>query len=143
MTDFPMKGDDQAITLRNSNHPQFDRAFAESLKEDHPSIWDAGGNIRGNDAFVLWGRAREGSQTPAVLDWIKEREAWAARHFEDGAQFPGDEPTNSNIAGVVAAIKWGVILRIGESTMKKAVRDLIKKTEDRASVGGVDGFTRP
>ena len=54
-----MKGDDQAITLRNSNHPQFDRAFAESLKEDHPSIWDAGGNIRGNDAFVLWGRARE------------------------------------------------------------------------------------
>ena len=89
---------------------------------------------------MLWGRAREGSQTPAVLDWIKEREAWASRHFEDGSQFPGDEPTNSNIAGVVAAIV-GVILRIGESTMKKAVRDLIKKTEDRASVGGVDGFT--
>ena len=141
MTDFPMKGEDQAITLRNSNHPQFDRAFAESLKEDHPSIWDAGGNIRGNDAFVLWGRAREGSKTPAVLDWIKEREAWAARHFEDGRQFPQDEPTMSNIAGVVAAMKWGVILGVGESVMKTAVRDLIDKTEDRASVGGVDGFS--
>ena len=54
MTDFPTKGEDQAITLRNSNHPQFDRTFAENVKEDHPTIWDAGGNIRGNEAFTLW-----------------------------------------------------------------------------------------
>lgn len=141
MTDFPTKGEDQSITLRNSNHPQFDRAFAENLKADHPDIWGAGGNIRGNDSYVLWGRAREGSDTTTVLDWIKEREAWAARHMGDGSQFPEDEPTMSNIAGVVAAIKWGVILAIGESTMKKAVRDLIAKREDRASVGGVDGFS--
>ena len=141
MTDFPTKGEDQSITLRNSNHPQFDRAFAENLKADHPDIWGAGGNIRGNDSYVLWGRAREGSDTTTVLDWIKEREAWAARHMGDGSQFPEDEPTMSNIAGVVAAIKWGVILAIGESTMKKAIRDLIAKREDRASVGGVDGFS--
>ena len=92
MTDFPNQGDDQAITLRNSEHPQFDRAFAESIQQDHPDIWDAGGNIRGNDAFVLWGRAREGADTETVLDWIKEREAWAARHLGDGSQFP--QPMN-------------------------------------------------
>ena len=133
MTDFPTKGEDQSINLRNSNHPQFDRAFAEDLKADHPDVWGAGGNTRGNDAFVLWGRAREGSDSAAVLDWIKEREAWAARHMGDGSQFPEDSPTMSNIAGVVAAIKWGVILAIGESAMKTAVRDLIAKGYDRTT----------
>ena len=132
MTDFPNQGDDQAITLRNSEHPQFDRAFAESIQQDHPDIWDAGGNIRGNDAFVLWGRAREGADTETVLDWIKEREAWAARHLGDGSQFPADEPNLSNIGGVVAAMKWGVILDIGEDTMKTAVRDLIEKQDARS-----------
>ena len=38
----------------------------------------------------------------------------------------------ANIAGVVAAMKWGVILEIGEGTMKDAVRELISKEEDRA-----------
>lgn len=141
MTDFPTKGEDQAITLRNSNHPQFDRTFAENVKEDHPTIWDAGGNIRGNEAFTLWGRARQGDDANSVIEWIKERESWAARHAGDGRQFPGDTPTMSNIAGVVAAMKWGVILDIGESTMKTAIRDLIEAQENRASVGGVDGFT--
>ena len=110
MTNFPNKGDDKSVSLRNSEHPQFDRAFAEKLKSEHPDIWKAGGNIRGNEAFNLWGRAREGDDAKAVLDWIQEREAWAARHYKDGAQFPADQPTKSNIAGVVAAIKWGVVL---------------------------------
>ena len=68
--------------MRNSNYPQFDYRFAKNLKEVGvgKQIWKAGGNIRGNEAFMLWGRAREGSESPAVLKWIKEREAWAARH---------------------------------------------------------------
>ena len=63
-----------------------------------------------------------------MLDWIKEREAWAARHAGDGE----NHQTLSNIAGVVAAMKWGVILDIGESAMKDAVMELVKKRE-RAS----------
>ena len=66
-----------------------------------------------------------------MLDWIKEREAWAARHAGDGSQFPGESPTLSNIAGVVAAMKWGVILDIGESAMKDAVMELVKKREGK------------
>ena len=38
----------------------------------------------------------------------------------------------ANIAGVDAAMKWGVILEIGEGTMKDAVRELISKEEERA-----------
>ena len=101
MTDFPTQGEDQKVSLRNSNWPQFDYGYAEQLKEEHPTIWGAGGNIRGNEAYLLWEKARDGAETDGVLDWIKEREAWAARHAGDGSHFPGDEPTLSNIAGVV------------------------------------------
>ena len=143
MTDFPTKGDDKAVSLRNSNFERFDRAFAERLKANEPNIWGAGGNIRGNDAFKLWERAIDGDDAKAVTDWIREREAWAARHRKDGKQFPGDTATKSNIAGVVAAIKWGVVLDIGEKVMKDAVREAVANQRDgqRATVGGVDGFS--
>lgn len=132
-TDFPKKGDDLKISLRNSEYPQFDRDFAENIKEFNPEVWDAGGNVRGNDAFVLWGRARDGSETEGVLDWIKEREAWAARHFGDGEQFAGGdlEPNLSNVGGVVAQIKWGVIGNLGEQVMKDVILELVKKLEGK------------
>lgn len=130
MTDFPTKGDDKAVSLRNSNFQRFDRAFAERLKANEPNIWGAGGNIRGNDAFKLWGRAIDGDDAKAVTDWIREREAWAARHRKDGKQFPGDNATKSNIAGVVAAIKWGVVLDIGQKVMKDAVREAVANQRD-------------
>ena len=134
-TNFPKAGDDKKISLRNSQYPQFDYDFAKNLKEVGvgKQIWKAGGNIRGNEAFMLWGRARDGSTTPAVLDWIREREAWAARHMRDGNHFAeGDEPNMSNVAGLVAQIKWGVInKRLGEQGMKDVILELTKKLEGR------------
>ena len=56
-TDFPKKGDDKKISLRNSNYPLFDRNFAASIKEDDPKIWKAGGNIEGNNSYRLLLRA--------------------------------------------------------------------------------------
>ena len=131
LTNFPKRGEDKKISLRNSQYPQFDYGFAKDVK-DSPigkEIWKTGGNIRGNEAFVLWGRAREGSETPAVLKWIKEREAWAARHFRDGQKFKDGktEPNLSNVAGVVAQIKWGVIGTLGQQGMKDVVLELDKK----------------
>jgi len=130
-TDFPQKGDDLKISLRNSEYPQFDREFAENIKEFNSEVWALGGNVRGNDAFRLWGRARDGDEADSVLDWIKEREAWAARHFEDGAHLSSDEPNKSNVAGVVAQMKWGVIGTLGEQGMKDAILELIKKLEGK------------
>tara|TARA_R100000773_G_scaffold1465_3_gene2157 strand:- start:1451 stop:3562 length:2112 start_codon:yes stop_codon:yes gene_type:complete len=134
VTNFPKAGDDKKISLRNSNYPQFDYEFASNVKNDGPKdIWKAGGNIRGNEAFMLWSRARQGSETPAVLDWIKEREAWAARHFRDGQAFRdgSKEPNLSNVAGVVAQIKWGVIGNLGEQGMKDVILELTKKLEGK------------
>ena len=132
-TNFPSEGDDLKISLRNSEYPQFDRQFAENIKEFNRDIWALGGNVRGNDAFRLWGRARDGDETNAVLNWIKEREAWAARHFGDGEQFSdGDlEPNRSNVAGIVAQMKWGVIGNLGEQGMKDVILELVKKLEGK------------
>ena len=132
MTNFPTKGEDKKISLRNSNHPQFDFDFASNVKEQTPEIWKAGGNIRGNEAFKLWERARDGDDSPSVLEWIKEREAWIARHFEDGKQFEGDtEPNLSNIGGVVAQMKWGTIGVLGEQGMKDVILEMTKKLEGK------------
>jgi len=133
ITNFPKRGDDKKISLRNSNYPQFDYEFSSNVKDGNEDIWRAGGNIRGNEAFMLWSRARQGSETPAVLDWIKEREAWAARHFRDGRQFSDGslEPNLSNVAGVISQLKWGVIGTLGEQGMKDVVLELTKKLEGR------------
>lgn len=119
LTDFPKKGDNKKISLKNSEYSQFDYSYAKKIKESYPKIWKKGGNIRGNDAFDLWGKARGNSQSNAVLDWIDEREAWAARHYKD-----------KNINGVVAAMKWGVVISRGESYMKELIDKEIKKLED-------------
>ena len=134
-TNFPESGDDQKISLRNSRYKQFDYEYVLDLKNNHKKIWSAGGNIRGSDAFTLWGRARQGSETQGVLDWIKEREAWAARHsVNDGNAFVGTdkEPNVSNVAGIVALMKWGVVNpKLGTGGMKKIINELKRKLADR------------
>ena len=134
-TDFPKKGDDKKISLRNSNYPVFDKRFAAGLKENNPEIWKAGGNIEGNRSFRLLMKALDGDETPEVLEKIKEREAWIARHFEDGKQFKsGDKPARpSNIAGVVAQIKWLSIGTLGERVMKDVILEAIKYLELKES----------
>ncbi len=133
ITDFPKAGGDKKVSLRNSEYPQFDYDFAVGLKENNNDVWRMGGNIRGNEAFEFWTKAREGQETEGTIDWIREREAWAARHFEDGAQFKdGDlEPNASNIGGVIAQIKWGVVGTLGEQGMKDVVLEMVKKTEGK------------
>ena len=139
ITNFPRAGDNKKISLRNSNFPQFDYQFAKALADDNSAngrkIWGAGGNIRGNDAYRLWTQARDGKETPAVLSWIKEREAWSARHtVVDGNQFVGNklEPNLSNIAGVVALMKWGSVNpKLGVQGMKDVILEVTKKLEDK------------
>ncbi len=136
-TNFPEKGDDKKISLRNSNFPQFDYKFAKAMKDNTPKIWRAGGNIRGNEAYEFWTKARNGQETEGVTKWIKEREAWASRHFRDGKQFKDDptlQPNMSNVAGVVAQIKWGVIGTLGEQRMKDAILELTKKQEGKKNI---------
>ena len=134
-TNFPKRGDDKKISLRNSEYPLFDREFAKTIKEEHPEIWRAGGNIEGNRSFrLLIDHLDNGNDSTTVLNKIKEREAWSARHFRDGSAFkdPSKSPNLSNIAGVVAQMKWLTIGTLGEQGMKDVVMEVVKKREDKS-----------
>ena len=135
-TDFPKAGDDKAVSLGNSGFEVFPHTYARELKRDFPQIWNAGGNIRGNEAFELWKRAERGVESEAVLDWIREREAWSARHFEDGAQFRDKEltPNRSNVAGIVAQVKWGTVGTLGRARMIEVLDELKERQEERATL---------
>lgn len=132
-TDFPTEGDDREVMLENSQYDEFDREFAEMVDEQYPEVWDAGGTNDADRAFRMWGRARNGSSSDAVKEWIRTREAWAARHFQDGGQFGEDDapsPNLSNIAGVVAQMKWGVVGTLGMDGMKAVINQVIEKREN-------------
>ena len=135
-TDFPKAGDDKAVSLGNSGFEVFPHTYARELKRDFPQIWNAGGNIRGNEAFEIWKRAERGVESEAVLDWIREREAWSARHFEDGAQFRDKEltPNRSNVAGIVAQVKWGTVGTLGRARMIEVLDELKERQEERATL---------
>ena len=67
------------------------------------------------------------------MKWIKEREAWGARHYRDGQKFKDGSvsPNLSNVAGVVAQMKWGVVGNLGMQGMKDVILELTKKLEGR------------
>ena len=134
-TNFPKAGDDEKISLRNSNYPRFPLDFAIAMKDNTPKIWGAGGNIEGNRSFrLLRDHIENDNDSETILKKIKEREAWASRHIEDGNQFASGnkEPNLSNVGGIVAQIKWLVVNpKLGVQGMKDVILELTKKLEGR------------
>lgn len=121
-----------APDLADSEYSQPPIGYARTIRDDYPEIWAAGGETRGNEAFELWSRFRAGDRADEVLAWVSEREAWAARHFGNGDAFVGDSaevPTLSNIGGVVAWLKWGVIGQLGWPKMRELL-DTLKGEDD-------------
>jgi len=128
ITNFPRSGDNQKISLSNSQYKQFpDFKYVKDLKENYPTIWrraGTGGNpptsFTGNDAFNRWSAYKSGDRSPAVLSWVKRRERFMNRH-------KGDNRLN----GAIAAMKWGGVLNIGVPAMKKLVNEQKKKVDAR------------
>jgi len=123
LTNFPERGDNELITLRNSQWELFDPSFAAMIKEKHPDIWRLGGNIRGNSQYRKLSQALGKSSddlSDTLKNAIKLREAWVARHYRD-----------FRIAGVIAQIKWLAVGSRGEKYMKDLVKEEIRKRRDR------------
>lgn len=138
VTNFPENGDDDEPTLQNSKHDTPDAEFVESIRENNEEIWNAGGNQRGNDSYEMWRRYQDGERSDAVKGWLYVREDWGDRHGDDGAQLnneDGPEPVPSNIGGVVAQIKWGVVPSgqgtLTEQQQKDALLAAIKTAEGK------------
>ena len=132
-TNFPAAGDDDTVSLRNSEYDVFDPEFAERIKLEHPEIWRAGGNIKGNEQFKkLRPIALDGgkAETRGEEEAVRLREAWAARHFED-----------YRLAGVVAQMKWLVVGSRGESYMKDLINEAIDKADTEKAAKWISGTT--
>lgn len=97
-----------------SKYREFPRALAEQVRQEYPALWakhGTGGNpptaFTGDHAYMLWGLWLAGDTSPEVRDWaLRRREAYATRHRSDFRK-----------GGVIAAIKWGVVLPIGVPAM--------------------------
>ena len=123
-TNFPKRGDDRKVSLRNSDYGVFDPDFAEDLRTNWPEIWKRGGNILGNTQYrrlkpvVERGGAVE---TTTEEQAVRLREAWSARHFGD-----------HRLPGVVALIKWFTVGEIGELEMKAVIRAEKQRLQKRS-----------
>ena len=126
ITDFPTKGDDKKVSLRNSNYDLFPVDYAYKIKLEYPSIWREGGNIEGNAQFRRLKPIAENYGVPkstTQIQAIRKREAWAARHIRD-----------FRLAGTVAQMKWLVVGEKGLSHMKKLIQDEIDKMEKQKMI---------
>lgn len=130
-TNFPSRGDDQTISISNSKFKQFpDYNYVKNLKEDWPEIWrraGTGGNpptsFTGNDAFNRWTKYRSGDRSESVLNWVKRRESFMARHSG-----------NTKLNGYIAVMKWGGVTKTGVSAMKKTVNEYKKVIRERRKI---------
>lgn len=123
-TNFPKMGEDEKISMRNSQYKSFPLDYAMRIREEYPNIWRAGGNIKGNAQFAILSKIQKNNGVPTTSsqeDAIKLREAWAARHLKD-----------FRLAGVVAQMKWLVIGSRGLSHMKNVINEQIKKDKEKS-----------
>lgn len=139
-TNFPTDGEDKAVSLSNTQWQVFDPEYAEDLKLNYPRIWKAGGNIEGNNQYrrlyPIATRQDKEAKTETEEMAIRKREAWNARHFEDGSQHEDPElsPNLSNVAGIVAQIKWLAVGSLGERKMKSVINELKAKLEEQKAL---------
>ena len=128
VTNFPRSGDNQKISLSNSQHKQFpSHAYVKDLKENWPEIWrraGTGGNpptsFTGNDAYNRWTAYKGGDRSESVLNWVKRRERFMNRHKK-----------NNRLNGTIAVMKWGGVTAGGVSQMKSIVNDYKKVIRER------------
>jgi hypothetical protein len=85
--------------------------YGQKLKDNHPEIWDAGGNITGNESFEnLKEVSKRGYWLESEKEFYGRWQSFMARHQH-----------NHNLAGVVANIKWASWGNIGEAKAKEVV----------------------
>jgi hypothetical protein len=103
--------------------------YAKKIKNNYPEIWDLGGNIYGNEAFVNLERVIKRGY------WLEGEEWFYVKWQSFNARHKGD----FLIAGVIANLKWLNKVEKGWDYMKKLIeaeiekRDLEKK---KMSTGG-------
>jgi SPP1 gp7 family putative phage head morphogenesis protein len=113
LTNFPAVGENKRVSLVNSRAKVFPVSVARQLRDEYPQIWSKGGTPLANLQFRKLAPIvdRRGVvETDAEEEAVRLREAWAVRHVDD-----------SDVAGVVAQIKWLVVGSQGFDRMLRVI----------------------
>lgn len=107
--------------------------YAIKIKEEHPDVWDLGGNIFGNQAFINLKRVAERGHWLDSEEWMyKKWRSFVARHKGD-----------FRIQGVIAMLKWVDKVDKGWQYMKNLIEEEIKKREAKKSRKMSNGGSTP
>lgn len=113
VTNFPTAGENLRVSLKNSNFQVFPLSVARTIRTEHPEIWKAGGtalaNLQYRKLAPIYER-RGVVETDAEEEAVRLREAWATQNQDA-----------SDLAGIVAQIKWLVVGTEGLDRMLRAV----------------------
>jgi hypothetical protein len=106
------------IEFRRNRLPRNDiYEFAKMVKSKYPKVWDKGGNIFGNEAFVNLERVLKRGYWLPNEEWMQIKwQSYIARHHKD-----------FRIEGVVAMLKWIGTVDKGWAYMKKLINEEIEK----------------
>ena len=91
--------------------------YAKKIKKDYPEVWDLGGNVYGNEAFVNLERVLKRGY------WLESEEWFYVKWQSFNARHKGD----FLIAGVIANLKWLNKVEKGWDYMKDLIEAEIEK----------------
>ena len=91
--------------------------YGQFLKEKHPEVWKAGGNIFGNQAF-------ENLKKVSKRGYWLESERWM---YDKWQSFVKRHQHNHQLAGVVANVKWASWGNIGKAEAKSVIENAFSK----------------
>ena len=91
--------------------------YGQFLKDKHPEVWKAGGNIFGNQAF-------ENLKKVSKRGYWLESERWM---YEKWQSFVKRHQHNHLLAGVIANVKWASWGNIGKSEAKSVIENAFSK----------------
>jgi hypothetical protein len=113
---------DNATREAGQDWPEFPFPISELVRKKYPKIWSKAGTggtgpsktaFTGDDAYALFARWSSGDRSPDVLDWRHNRRyRYGSRHQHD-----------FRWRGVIAAIKWGMVLPIGIEAMLRELEN--------------------
>lgn len=109
-TSFPTKGENKSVSLSNSNYKQFPYEVAKKVSKTRHDLWRRGISASSSPLSV-WSDARQGSQSPKVVTWVRRRERYAKKNI-NGKLTP---------SRVMSLMKYGLVHESGLSTMMKVV----------------------
>ena len=121
LTNYPCSGDDKTITLKNSNHKQFDFFFAKKINEKHPDLFEkiTDASLINNFKMLEQIRDRESDDrelTTLQKAWLKIREKQIEQYMK-----------SEKLDDIIKIIQYGGVVEKGQDFMKSLINKEIEK----------------